>query len=61
LQPGDLVFFACGGKGIDHVGIYYGDNKFIHSSSPHSGGVIFSSLAEAYYSGSYVGARRVLR
>lgn len=61
LQPSDLVFFACGGSGIDHVGIYTGDGKFIHSSSPRSGGVIYSTLSSSYYMSSYVGARRVLR
>ena len=61
MMVGDLVFFACGGRGIDHVGIYSGDNKFIHSSSPNSGGVIYSSLTEGYYAGKYVAARRILR
>lgn len=61
LQPSDLVFFACGGSGIDHVGIYTGDGKFIHSSSPRSGGVIYSVLSSSYYMSSYVGARRVHR
>ncbi|MDD3879404.1 MAG: NlpC/P60 family protein [Syntrophomonas sp.] len=59
MKIGDLVFFACGGRGIDHVGIYSGDMKFIHSSSPRSGGVIYSSLSEGYYAGKYVGARRI--
>jgi peptidoglycan endopeptidase LytE len=61
LQAGDLLFFAGGGSGIDHVGIYVGDGKFIHSSSPRSGGVIYTSLGSSYYARSYVGARRVLR
>jgi cell wall-associated NlpC family hydrolase len=61
LVEGDLVFFACGGGGIDHVGIFSGNNQFIHSSSPRSGGVIYSSLNESYYLRSYVGARRILR
>lgn len=61
LIPGDLVFFACYSKGIDHVGIYTGDGKFIHSSSPRSGGVIYSSLSENYYARSYVGAKRIIR
>lgn len=60
LQIGDLVFFASG-KNIDHVGIYSGDGKFIHSSSPTSGGVIYSSLSESYYARSYVGAKRILK
>ena len=55
LQPGDLVFF----EGLGHVGIYIGGGQFIHS--PHTGDVVkISSLAEAYYAGSYVGARRIL-
>ncbi len=55
LQPGDLVFF----DGLGHVGIYIGGGEFIHS--PHTGDVVkISSLTEAYYSGSYVGARRIL-
>ena len=55
LQPGDLVFF----DGLGHVGIYIGGGQFIHS--PHTGDVVkISSLAEAYYAGSYVGARRIL-
>jgi peptidoglycan endopeptidase LytE len=61
LITGDLVFFACSGGGIDHVGIYIGNSSFIHSSSPHSGGVINSSLTEGYYANKYVGAKRVIR
>ena len=60
LVPGDLVFFTCGSNSINHVGIYCGNNQFIHSSSPSSGGVIMSSLNERYYSTRYAGARRVL-
>ncbi len=55
LAPGDLVFF----DGLGHVGIYIGGGQFVHS--PHTGDVVkISSLTEAYYSGSYVGARRIL-
>lgn len=62
LIPGDLVFFDCnGGNGISHVGIYSGNGNFIHSSSPSSGGVIYSSLNTGYYANTYVGARRVIR
>jgi cell wall-associated NlpC family hydrolase len=31
LAPGDLVFFAIRGHGIDHVGIYTGDGRFVHA------------------------------
>ena len=58
LKAGDLVFFVTGSSGISHVGIYIGDNQFIHSSS--SKGVIISSLTSSYWSGCYYGARRVL-
>ncbi len=61
LMPGDLVLFHCGGGGIDHAGIYCGNGNFIHSSSPRSGGVIYSTLNEGYYLRTYAGARRVLR
>ena len=61
LQPGDLIFFRCGSGGIDHVGIYKGNNLFIHSSSPRSGGVIYSTISEGYYLSTYAGAKRILR
>ncbi|HHT71362.1 MAG TPA: LysM peptidoglycan-binding domain-containing protein [Firmicutes bacterium] len=59
LQPGDLVFFGLNGSAsIQHVGIYVGNNKFIHASSGR-GRVITSSLAENYYFNNYKGARRL--
>jgi cell wall-associated NlpC family hydrolase len=33
LRPGDLMFFATGGHGIDHVAIYAGDGRIIHAAS----------------------------
>ncbi len=61
LQLGDLVFFCCGSSSIDHVGIYIGNNEFIHSSSPRSGGVIITNLGESYYLNSYAGAARIIQ
>jgi len=58
LRFGDLVFFSLNGKHASHVGIYIGDNRFVHASK--NNGVIVSSLAEEYYRQSYVGARRVV-
>ena len=61
LRQGDLVFFKGRGTSyINHVGIYVSNNQFIHSSSPRSGGVIYSYLNSSYYSQTYVGAKRVL-
>ena len=61
LLPGDLLFFrGPGGGGVGHVGIYIGNNKMVHASTP-STGVIVSSLSERYYVSRYIGARRVLK
>lgn len=61
LLPGDLVFFQGfnGRGGVGHVGVYIGNNRMVHASTP-STGVIVSSLAERYYSSRYLGARRYL-
>ena len=60
LIKGDLVFFATSGwKKISHVGIYKGNNKFIHASG--SGKKIrIDSLSGKYYKSRYVGARTYL-
>ena len=56
-NPGDLVFFKnVRGQGVDHVGIYLGNNRFAHSST--SKGVIISDLDEDYYRKRYVGTCR---
>jgi cell wall-associated NlpC family hydrolase len=60
LQKGDLIFFdtSRGRKGyVNHVGIYLGDNKFIHASSAKKK-VVITSLGKAFYSQRYMGARR---
>lgn len=59
LREGDLVFFNTTGSGVSHVGIYIGNDKFIHASSGQ-GKVITSSLSEGYYEDTYVNATRVL-
>ncbi|MCL2572499.1 MAG: C40 family peptidase [Defluviitaleaceae bacterium] len=61
VMPGDLLFFAtAGGRTVSHVGMYIGGGQFIHSSSSRSGGVIISNLHSAYYTRTFVTARRVL-
>jgi hypothetical protein len=59
LIPGDLVFFKTMGSTIvNHVGIYLGDNRFIHASSGY-GAVRISPLDSGYYYDCYVGGRRL--
>ena len=60
LKPGDLIFFDTDlhRKGIDHVGIYIGDNKFIHASSARKR-VIVTSLNKSFYNQRFRLARRV--
>jgi cell wall-associated NlpC family hydrolase/type II secretory pathway pseudopilin PulG len=54
LEPGDLVFFA----GLGHVGIYIGNNEFIHA--PHTGAVVSIDSLTGWYSSEYYGAKRIL-
>ena len=59
LQPGDLVFFdTVGAKDnvISHVGIYIGNNQFIHASSSQ-GKVVITQLDNNYYSNAFVNGR----
>jgi cell wall-associated NlpC family hydrolase len=58
LKEGDLVFFRIhGGSAVSHVGVYLGNNYFVHASS--SKGVMISSLSENYWVKYYVGGGRV--
>ncbi|CKK10522.1 C40 family peptidase [Neisseria meningitidis] len=59
LQPGDMVFFrTLGGSRISHVGLYIGNNRFIHA--PRTGkNIEITSLSHKYWSGKYAFARRV--
>ena len=57
LQEGDLVFFNTNGSGVSHVGIYLGNNKFMHASV--SRGVMVSGLFEPYYIQRYIGGGRI--
>jgi cell wall-associated NlpC family hydrolase len=57
LQEGDLVFFNTRGSGVSHVGVYLGNNKFIHASV--SRGIMVNGLFEPYYLKRYIGAGRI--
>ncbi len=59
LQPGDLVFFATGGGGINHVGIYIGGGMMVNAERPGVG-VVEDSINSGYWSARYVTARRIL-
>jgi peptidoglycan DL-endopeptidase CwlO len=57
LKPGDLVFFF--GRGAAHVGIYIGNNKFVHAANPRED-VVVTSLNHPWYVARYSGAGRVM-
>ncbi|UCD77668.1 MAG: C40 family peptidase [Desulfobacterales bacterium] len=60
LQKGDLVFFATsGGQRVSHVGIYAGNNKFLHAPGKNRK-IRMSSLSSKYYRTRYLGARTYL-
>ena len=60
LSPGDLVFFSSnGGSSVTHVGIYIGDNEFVHASRTGIG-VIISRLDSSYYLSVWYGAKRII-
>jgi cell wall-associated NlpC family hydrolase len=59
LQPGDLVFFNTMKHAFSHVGIYVGENKFIHSPKPGAQ-VRLEDMGQSYWQARFDGARRVL-
>jgi cell wall-associated NlpC family hydrolase len=58
LQPGDILCFYSSADYIGHVGIYIGDNRFVHSST-YTTGVIISELSGYYDTRGFI-ARRVI-
>ena len=58
LQPGDLLCFYSGGSYVGHIGIYIGNNQFVHASSSTTG-VIVSELSGYYENRGYT-ARRIV-
>ena len=59
LKPGDMVFFGSGGR-VSHVGMYIGNDRFIHA--PRTGRDIeITSMSGNYWKSRYITARRVDR
>lgn len=57
LKPGDLVFFNTMRRTFSHVGIYVGDDKFIHA--PRTGSEVrIEDMRESYWARRFTGARR---
>jgi cell wall-associated NlpC family hydrolase len=62
LKPGDLMLFSSKGGRVDHVAIYAGDNRILHSSAG-AGGVVYDDLSTPrgkWYLARHVASRRVL-
>ncbi|ASS76219.1 hypothetical protein CIG75_15570 [Tumebacillus algifaecis] len=57
LQPGDLIFFACGGIASSHAGIYVGNGQFIHADADR--GIMVAPLDHSYWAGVYQMAVRI--
>ncbi len=58
LQPGDLVFFDTRKHPFSHVGIYIGEQRFVHAPSPGRE-VEIADMHHSYWQSRYNGARRV--
>lgn len=59
-KPGDLVFFTTEDKPFNHVGIYVGDDRFVHAPSRTTGHVMVSDLRQPYWWDRFIGVRRPL-
>jgi cell wall-associated NlpC family hydrolase len=59
LEMGDLVFFFTQGETPSHVGIYVGNNRFLHAEQK-AGRVIITDLNQPWYAKRFLGARRVM-
>jgi cell wall-associated NlpC family hydrolase len=58
LQPGDLVFFNTLGRPYSHVGVYLGDDQFVHAPTL-GGNVRIERMSQTYWRARFDGARRV--
>ena len=54
------MFFNPGGGSVSHIGIYVGEDRFVHA--PSAGGTVrLDTLNIEYWKQAYKGAKRVLR
>jgi len=61
LQKGDLVFFDTDKKGkVNHVGIYLGDDQFIHASSGGKKVMITSFIQKKFYKNRFLHGQRIV-
>ncbi|HEY7219970.1 MAG TPA: C40 family peptidase [Candidatus Binatia bacterium] len=59
LQAGDLLFFSSDGVTPNHVGLYIGNNRFVHAEKK-AGHVIITALNQPWYAKHFLGARRIV-
>jgi len=59
LETGDLVFFSNQGEIPTHVGVYLGNDQFLHAEQK-AGRVIITNLKDPWYAKRFLGARRVM-
>jgi cell wall-associated NlpC family hydrolase len=59
LETGDLVFFSNQGEIPTHVGVYLGNDQFLHAEQK-AGRVIITNLKDPWYARRFLGARRVM-
>lgn len=57
LRPGDLVFFNTNGRPHSHVGIFIGDDRFVHAPSTSTGKVRTDSLKNGWFAKRFEEAR----
>ncbi|HEX5337261.1 MAG TPA: C40 family peptidase, partial [Gallionella sp.] len=58
LHPGDLLFYNTLRHAFSHVGIYLGDDRFVHSPSS-GGGIRVENMQDEYWRKHFNGARRI--
>jgi cell wall-associated NlpC family hydrolase len=59
-RPGDLLFFNTNGASHSHVGLFVGDDRFVHAPSSRTGHVLVSDLNQPYWRRRLTGVRRPL-